>query len=109
MGTEWAQEGMTYQNPRPKVEMVKAGVRLPPETLALIDRSCGVLGLSRESWIRGLIQGHLVVLGKEADAWVRRCKGGGRNGPVSASRGRDNVAAWQTTSQKARKDRRTRR
>lgn len=101
--------GMTYQNPRPKMRMVKAGVRVPPETMALIDRSCAVLGLSRESWIRGLIQRNLVSLGKAADTWAAKCKGGGRNGPLSTPGARDKVRTWQTTSRKAQKDRRTRR
>lgn len=72
------------------------------DTLSLVDKCCGVLGRSRNSWLEGLIQANLVALGKEADAWMRKCKGG-QNGPVGKGARMDKVAACLTKSRPPRK------
>lgn len=100
---------MAYVNPRPKVELVKAGVRLEPSTLALVDRACAVLGLTRGTWIRTLVHRELVVLARRADAHLEKCKGGLR-GPLHQSERMDKVAACLLTkSRPPRKATKTRR
>lgn len=83
---------MAYVSPVPKLEKVKAGVHVPPEMLQTIDQACHVLGLSRNSWLFGLVVMHLPELTGQADArmaLVRR----GQNGPVPAVRRQVKVAA----------------
>lgn len=99
---------MAYANPRPKRDRVKAGVWVRPETLTLVDRLCGVLGRSRNSWLEGLIQRNLVPLAKEADAWMDKCKGG-QNGPVGKAAGFNKVVACLTKSRPQRKASKSRR
>lgn len=76
---------MSYVSPVPKLDKVKAGVHVPPDMLATIDQACHVLGLSRNSWLFGLVVLHLPELTGQADArmaLVRR----GQNGPVPHDR-----------------------
>lgn len=90
---------MPYVNPRPKKELVRVGTRLEPSTLALVDRALGVIGMSREAWLRTLVQLGLVTLAKRADSHLERCKGRvGRNAPLPPVGAADNVPAWKTKS-----------
>lgn len=90
---------MPYVNPRPKKELVRVGTRLEPSTLALVDRALGVIGMSREAWLRTLVQLGLVTLAKRADSHLEKCKGRtGRNAPLPPMGAADTVAACLTRS-----------
>ena len=93
---------MPYVNPKPKLELVKAGVRLEPSTLELVDKACAVLGLTRGTWIRTLVHRELVPLAKRADEHMRKCKGGLR-GPLGQSESMVKVAGCLTKSRPQRK------
>ena len=87
---------------------MKAGVRLEPSTLALVDRACAVLGLTRGTWIRTLVHRELVGLASRADAHLEKCKGGLR-GPLHQLERMDKVAACLTKSRPPRKAKKSRR